>query len=337
MNKLRVFQTFKKKRIVSGFFPKNLGTILLLLLLLPYLITSLSGNVKEGGAGKLDIIEGSFHEGLVFVNNTTAYGSESIPLEAYVADRLARSIDEDFELETLKAQAVLIRSSLWSSLYKEENYKRAVSEIKVEDADYGSMPASEKILEAVAETMGVCLTCEEQPVNGAYFAVSNGATRNGEELFSEEYPYLKSVLCARDFLSEAYTSSLDYSRAEFDKIWGEIPSFTITEEEILKKGKVTAETELEDVTLYRDSVGYVLYLLRNGKFVLGEQFRESFRLSSASFHLSGEGNQVHMAVKGEGHGFGMSQFGANEMAKEGSDYIEILNYFFDSVIITKFE
>ena len=48
MNKLRVFQTVKKKRIVPGFFPKNLGTILLLLLLLPYLLTFLSGNVKEG-------------------------------------------------------------------------------------------------------------------------------------------------------------------------------------------------------------------------------------------------------------------------------------------------
>ena len=50
MNKLRVFQTVKKKRIVPGFFPKNLGTILLLLLLVPYLLTFLSGNVQEGKA-----------------------------------------------------------------------------------------------------------------------------------------------------------------------------------------------------------------------------------------------------------------------------------------------
>ena len=108
MNKLRVFQTVKKKRIVPGFFPKNLGTILLLLLLVPYLLPFLSGNVQEGKDENVMIAEG-LSEGRIYVNNTTTYGNENIPLESYVADKLARSISEEYEPEALKAQAILIR------------------------------------------------------------------------------------------------------------------------------------------------------------------------------------------------------------------------------------
>lgn len=335
MNKLRVFQTVKKKRIVPGFFPKNLGTILLLLVLLPYLLTFLSGNVKEGESENA-VMEESLSEGSIFINNTTSYGYETIPLESYVADKMARSIGNEYEPEALKAQAVLIRSVLLSQLYESGTGKNSAGEIKVEDKDYGSVPVSEEMYMAVAETAGICLTYEGHPVSGAYFAVSNGATRNAKELLDGEYPYLKSVLCGRDFLSGDYASSVSYRKEEFDKLWEETMSFAITEEEILNKDKVTVEKEA-DMTLYRDSVGYVLYVLRDGKFVSGEQFRDNFRLSSASFHLNEEDKTINITVKGVGHGLGMSQFGANEMAKEGDDYIEILNYFFDSVIITKFE
>lgn len=335
MNKLRVFQTVKKKRIVPVFFPKNLGTILLLLVLLPYLLTFISGNVKEGVSVNA-VGEEGIPEGSIFINNTTSYGSETIPLESYVADRMARSISREYEQEALKAQAILIRSMLLSLLYESGEGRSRTDEISVEDKDYGSIPVSEEIYTAVAETAGICLTYGDRPVNGAYFAVSNGATRNAGELLDEEYPYLKSVLCSRDFLSEEYASSVSYRKAEFDKLWQETMSFAITEEEILKKKGITVETEA-DIMLYRDSVGYVLYVFRDGKFVSGEQFRDSFHLSSASFHLNEENKVINIAVKGVGHGLGMSQFGANEMAKEGKDYIEILNYFFDSVIITKFE
>lgn len=144
MNKLRVFQTVKKKRIVPGFFPKNLGTILLLLLLVPYLLTFLSGNVQEGKDENVMIAEG-LSEGRIYVNNTTTYGNESIPLESYVADKLARSISEEYEPEALKAQAILIRSMLLSSLFESGGSMNGGRKIEVEDKDYGSIPVSEKL------------------------------------------------------------------------------------------------------------------------------------------------------------------------------------------------
>ncbi len=346
MKKLRVFQTVKLKRTVPGFSHGNRGTVLLFhrrpvrkgywplfLLLAPYLVTFLFGNIKEGAAEYGDR-ERKAGEGYTFVCNTTGLGSERIPLEDYVADRLARSIDESWELETLKAQAVLIRSGLLASL---ERGGGSTREILVEDGGYGSGQVSEKIWAAVTQSAGVCLFYEGHPVSGAYFGVSNGATRNAGELRLTGYPYLKSVLCSRDFLAGDYTSMAVYTQGEFERLWQQAPAFQITEEEIRKDGSVAVENELESFSLYRDSVGYVLFVEREGKFVSGEQFGASFHLASSSFHLDSEDGRIVARVKGTGHGLGMSQFGANEMAKEGSDYVEILNYFFQDVIITKFE
>jgi len=331
-----------KRRIVPGLFPKNLGTILLFLLMLPYLITSLFGNLREGNWEECSSFgEGSSYGGIYFVGNTTALGSETIPLEIYVADRLSRSIDQGFELEAAKAQAVLIRSGLMASLYQSGETLGGKRKIEVTDEGYGSVTVPEIASLAVSQTKGVCLMYQDRPVNGSYFAVSNGATRNGDELSLTEYPYLKSVLCSRDFLSADYTSSVSLRDSEFDRLWQQVPSIESgipsEKREELEKGKAEAEKELGDISIWRDSVGYVLYLERGGKFVSGEQFRDSFHLASASFHLNEENGEVVITVKGAGHGLGMSQFGANEMAREGTDYMGILEYFFKDVTFTKIE
>lgn len=333
MKKLRIFQTVKIKRIVPGFSPGNLGTVFLFFILATYLITFFFGNLQEGDVKQVSFAEMGKEDGYsVFVSNETSFGSERIPLEDYVADRLARCMENTYESEALKAQAILIRSNLLSE-GDEQNEK----EIKVEDADYGKIPITDKILEAVTQTRGVYITYEGMPARGAYFAVSNGKTRSGKEMMLDEYPYLTSVSCERDFLSEDFNSMMVYTEREFEEIWESLNTSQMLEDEILEKGEITTEKALDEFTLYRDSADYVLYVEKEGRYISGEQFRNAFYLSSASFHLNKEGNQVMIIVKGTGHGLGMSQFGANEMAKEGNDYINILNYFFKDVTITKFE
>jgi len=345
MKKLRVFPTVKTKRIVPGSSFKKIGTVLFILLLLPYLITFLFGNLKEGAAvGPENALLGSddVEDGASFVNIQTGLGIFRVPLEVYVADKLARSIDNGYEAEALKAQAVLIRSGLLTikdeaGTNKANINKAGINEVWVMDEGYGSVETAENIQEAVSQTAGVCLTYDGRPISGAYFAVSNGATRNADELGLSEYPYLKSVECGRDFLSDDFSSSLHISEAGFMKIWQELAPVQITEGEILSNGGIAAKESWGNLTLYRDSADYVLYLEREGKYVAGEQFRDAFYLSSASFQMTKEDGQIQILVKGAGHGLGMSQFGANEMAKEGEDYIKILGYFFQDAKITKFE
>ncbi len=349
MKKLRVFQTVKNRRIVSGFPLKNLGTVLLLLLAVPYLVTFLFGNLGERDAedvGSGAVVNSRDEEQTIFVRNVTGLGSERIPLELYVGDKLARSIDNDYEVEALKAQAVLIRSGIVASGIQvpeagegreTEKQVPVLGEILVKDEEYGSLPVSEKIWQAVSESAGVCLFWSGQPVSGAYFAVSSGRTRNGGELSLTEYPYLKGVECSRDFMAEDYLSYESYEAEEFMKIWQQIPEIRLSEQEREKKEALASLTELEDFHIYKDSAGYVVYVEEKEKCVSGEQFREAFLLSSPCFHLEREGAQILFTVKGAGHGLGMSQFAANEMAKEDKDYIEILEYFFDDVTITKIE
>lgn len=53
--------------------------------------------------------------------------------------------------------------------------------------------------------------------------------------------------------------------------------------------------------------------------------------------MAGGGGTIVIKVKGVGHGLGFCQYGANEAAKKGSDYIDILNYFFSEIVIEKTE
>lgn len=334
MKKLRVFQTVKSKRIVPGFSVKNLGTVLLLFLFLPYLISFLFGNMQRTKEdNRLDRVEEQLKSGHIYVSNTTALGKERIPLEVYVADRLSRCIDADFEGEALKAQAVLLRSGILAG-FESPGSK---SEIILVDEAYGSGALTEKMLQAVAETSGVYLSYEGKAIEGAYFAVSNGATRDGPELGLVDHPYLKRVFCDRDFLSDDYAKTITFREKEFERLWEQCVKSQINVEEILKSESVQVSQEAQGMTLYIDSAGYVLYVEKNGEFVSGEQMRVTYMLPSASFHVEAADGQVGFSVRGKGHGMGMSQFAANEMAKEGEDYTAILKFFFQDATISKFE
>lgn len=333
MKKLRVFQTVKSKRIVSGFSFQNPGTILLFLIFLPYVLTLCFGNIQKGKGEVAKSVNERLAESRVYIYNETSVGTEKIPLEIYVADKLSRSMDVNYELEALKAQAVLIRSEAY--VMKKDCGEE--TEIFLRDEGYGSAPVSEKIRQAVAETGGVCLTYQGEPVSGAYFAVSNGATRNAEELGLTEYPYLKGVFCDRDFLSPDYSCTEVFQEKEFERIWEQCIKASVTEEELAQNEEIRGEMEGCETLLYRDSAGYVLYAKRNQEFVSGEQMRLDYHLPSADFHIEKKNHKISFLVHGKGHGIGMSQFAANEMASKGEEYTEILNYFFQEATISKFE
>ena len=83
----------------------------------------------------------------------------------------------------------------------------------------------------------------------------------------------------------------------------------------------------------RDRASYVLTVQLPGKKVTGEEFRKIFSLHSACFSIKEVDGQVRIVTKGYGQGFGMSQFGADKMAEDGSSYEEILSYYYDGIAI----
>ena len=268
------------------------------------------------------------------VINETAIGREKIPIEIYVADKLSRCMEEHSEKEALKAQAVLIRTNL---------IKEAENDIYVEDSSYGQSDFAEIYYIAAAETKGMILEHDGIPIYGAYFECSAGSSRNAaESLIYREYPYLLGVPCSKDYMSKDYYSTVTYSKEAFEMLWQKVEKIPpdrqkqMIDSGIIKDSKELIKVDTEPYCI-RDSAGYVTALGYRGEWADGEEVRYTYLLNSSNFEIVKEENSFIIEVTGKGHGFGMSRFTANEMAKEGKDFLSILQYFFKEAELAKIE
>ena len=325
MNKLRVFQNVCKRRKPYGY-----GGLLLFFILLPVIITGLFGNRGQTeGEAKTRMVVEQLMEGHYTVINETALGREEIPLELYVADKLMRTMGEDYEEEALKALAVLLRAEL----IPDEGMSIAVA-----DNEYGKVKTGKACLMAVAQTRGIYPEYNGKPIYGAYCEVSNGHTRTASELLqTQEYPYLAGVACERDFLSPEYAKTILLREKEFEAVFENIEKTEVKEETVRKAGENNRYETKENLDVIRDSAGYVLFIRYGGEWAEGEAVRYALELPSASFEITEKNEEMLFQCKGAGHGLGMSLFGANEMALKGKDYIEILQYFFKGITLTKID
>jgi stage II sporulation protein D len=253
-------------------------------------------------------------------------------MEEYIYGALAASIPAEYEPETLKAQAILLRSSLIKQ-YREQvtEGSRAPSSLAMDNTSYHSPQArmemwgdqadiyEAKIRQAVNETRGIYVTHQGAPIHGFTYLVSAGSTRS-PEAYPEILPsYIKVIDCPKDYLSEAYLSETVYSNEQLEKrVGGSIGEFKTDEAGYCVR-----------VTIYQ----------KNGETIKhsGEWLRAKLDLPSANFSLVHEDNQIYFFCKGNGHGFGMSQFAANELAKSGGNYESILTQFFSDVEFDKYE
>lgn len=336
------------RRIVSDSGYRNTGAVLLFLLLFPYVVSFFFGNAgewKDEAAGEetqcltAQMYREAADDSRFIVCNTTAAGIERIPMETYLIGRLPATIRTDYEPETLKAQAVVLRTELMRLYYDGMSGEDGKKMQKTEEGQILLFTESslcmtdgktyEKCRQAIESTKGMYLTSDGEPIKAPYFSVSAGATRNGNEVFeSEEYPYLKSVMCERDFTAEEYAQSVSINRTAFALRFHEISPETVLTED----GQLADEMQIE-----RDRADYVTKIGVGGHYVSGEAFRAAFLLNSSCFTIETEGDMVVLRTKGVGHGLGFCQYGANEAAKKGSDFIDILNYFFTDINIEKTE
>ena len=136
---------------------------------------------------------------------------------------------------------------------------------------------------------------------------------------------------------DEYAKTISVGKKEFEVAFEQI-SKTVVEEENLKDiGENRKHESKEGMDIIRDSAGYVLFIRYLDAWAEGEALRYALNLPSASFEIEEDSDEILFRCKGAGHGLGLSQFGANEMALDGKDYIEILNYFFQGITLTKIE
>lgn len=240
-----------------------------------------------------------------------ALEERELDVEAVLPMVVAMEISDDYELETIKSQAIIARTNLYREMEEEKSIPAILGKMIGSDGMDILFRKGLKVVfeEAVEATAGEVLTYEGELKLVPYHELSNGNTRNGEEVFHDEaYAYLKSVESSVDKSSELYLSSTYLSKQQMPKV------LQIDEE---------------------DSYGYVISLLADQNTLEGEAFRQGMGLASADFTIQEIDGKIRFLCKGKGHGLGFSQYGGNEMAKLGSTYSQILEKYFPEMYIEK--
>lgn len=304
--------------------------------LLPYVCASLWGHVGEETEklrqreGMPQAQEAAGYEILVKYD----WGVWALPLEEYLVYKLSAVMPQEYEKEALKAQAVLLRTEVVEALRGEDTKSLQISGGGMERW-YETDTGSEAYLpwrQAVEETAGLYLCCEGEPIQASYFKLSNGQTRDAAEVWdTDTRPYLTGISCVQDKAARDYSSIVKVSRTNYVRTLQARLTGNFSQQEIL-----------EGAAVFYDSAGYVTKVSfsaenKETQEIDGEEFRYLFDLPSASFEMEQEKTQVIFRVTGVGHGFGMSQYGANCMALNGETYDQILAEFFFRTELAKFE
>ncbi|MCI8896946.1 MAG: SpoIID/LytB domain-containing protein [Lachnospiraceae bacterium] len=315
---------------------RDAGGFLLFVFLLPYVCASLWGHVGEETEklrqreGMPQAQEAAGYEILVKYD----WGVWALPLEEYLVYKLSAVMPQEYEKEALKAQAVLLRTEVVEALREEDTKSLQISGGGMERW-YETDTGSEAYLpwrQAVEETAGLYLCCEGEPIQASYFKLSNGQTRDAAEVWdTDARPYLTGISCVQDKAARDYSSIVKVSRTNYVRTLQARLTGNFSQQEIL-----------EGTAVSYDSAGYVTKVSfsaenKETQEIDGEEFRYLFDLPSASFEMEQEKTQVIFRVTGVGHGFGMSQYGANCMALNGETYDQILAEFFFRTELAKFE
>lgn len=299
---------------------KDVAAVFVIICLLPYVLTILLSGSGESSHQKKNTSERT-------VTVTRRDCEETIPLGEYLVGVLAAQIPADYEMEALKAQAVLIRTEYF--FYGGEKLQNSLSVSELKKLWGENYESNYKRLEQAVTDTGLEVMWYKQKLVKPYFhAISAGATRQGEELFTEgDYTYLRSASCEKDKQADNYVTIRSCSAKELQRIleqyYGGAGIDQLNQPESL----------FQDMQL--DQAGYVVTLEVAGKQISGETCREQFALPSSCMQIEAWEDGVRFVCKGMGHGIGMSLYTANELAKEKKDYKEILFYFFENISIAE--
>nr|WP_278524598.1 SpoIID/LytB domain-containing protein [Eubacterium ramulus] len=248
---------------------------------------------------------------------------------------VAKEVSVGSRTETLKAQSVIARTNLWGMYLKNQSDDAQGKRDWLEPGGTEDLMTlwgasayeknMEKFRQAVKETRGEILTVEHQPIQAAYHYAANCKTRNASEVPGQEAAvYLQSVDSPDDMLADGF---LSISYMEKQQMADALAS--LFQEDAPQAENLPGALELT----VRDSAGYVTEVTCGRTVANGEAVRQALHLNSACFYFSELDGKIRILTKGIGHGLGLSQYGANELAKQGKNYQDILKYYYQDVTL----
>ena len=247
----------------------------------------------------------------------------SLELEDYVTGVVGAEMPALFNSEALKAQAVIARTyalkanSMGRTLSDNEStqsYKDNGELAGIWGSNYSSYYS--KIKDAVNSTKGVYLTYNGNYIEAVYHSTSNGRTEDSSNVWGNSYPYLVSVDSVYDNSNPSFSISKSFSYSDISSKLG-----------------INVSSNTEFNILGYTSGGRVSSISVDGTEFSGVSFRSMLGLRSTDFDISKIDDGVVITTRGYGHGVGMSQYGANGMAKAGYSYRDILLHYYPGVVI----
>ena len=266
-----------------------------------------------------------------------------IPLEQYVVGVVAAEMPASFDIEALKAQAVAARTLAVRKMriYGGQGCSKYGVDVDVcsfyghcqawisdeeQKKNWGSSynEKRSKIVQAVEETRGVILSYQGNPIEVFFYSTSNGKTEDSAEVFSRQLPYYSVVDSVGEEDAPKFKGISSFSRREFVEIFKKhYPKSKLTMENIESQVKILGHTKggrVDEIT-----IGVVK--------LKGKDVRSIYDLNSADFSFEFSDDKVIIHTTGYGHGVGMSQVGADRMARGGNTFIEILEHYYIDVDI----
>ena len=262
---------------------------------------------------------------------------EEVALDEYLCNVVSGEMPTDYELEALKSQAVVARTY---TIYKCQNPKHDNANICDDSTCCQAWVSKEdrlarweeskresnwqKIEQCVKETQGKIITYNNQPINAFFHANSGGTTELPVNVWGGSgYPYLQVVETAGEEGYTQYSSEVSLSQQELtDKLKEKYSDIQIdfNNDEQIKILEYTDSNRVKTVRFGNHELS-------------GVETRSLLGLKSTNFEIKKENDKIIFYVKGYGHGVGMSQTGADAMAKRGNNYEEIIKHFYIGVEI----
>lgn len=245
-----------------------------------------------------------------------------LELEEYLIGVVSSEMPASFNIEALKAQAVVARTyalkrinenkiltdTTSTQVYKDNTQLKAIWK-----NDFDKYYT--KVKNAVMSTKGLVLMYNNNYIDAVYHSTSNGMTEDSVYVWGYDIPYLKSVESKTDVNVSSYKRETTFS--------------------LEKLSTILNTTISKDTTfiLERNTSGRVSNVKVNDLEIKGTTFRTLLNLRSTDFTIEISEDTAKITTYGYGHGVGMSQYGANGMANQGYTFKSILSHYYQNVSI----
>ena len=257
----------------------------------------------------------------------------------YICGAVAAEMPAAYHSEALKAQAV----TCYTYAYRLRNEQKSNPTASLKGADISDDSQhhqgyltvddqkkkwgndyeqySKKISDTVDAVLGNVIEYGGEPIIAAFHSISSGKTESAKNIWNQDVPYLQSVISTGDKLSPDYSTMVKLTNAEFKTDAEKLGGVSLGND---PKGWVSDIKTTDSGTVTSIKIG--------GKSFTGEQVRDAFSLHSPCFKLEYK-DGFTFSVSGYGHGVGMSQYGADYMARQGSTWQEIIKHYYTGVQI----